>query len=272
MGNEALKLFDLGLKPIPLSGKKPLIKAWPTLYNDRNTSARNIETEFLHNGKTICFSNNNIGILTGAISNTIVIDLDSEEAVEWIKQQGNLPRTWLAKTNRGYHVYFNYHEGINSIKLHEKIDILSDRRFVVAPPSKHPEGTIYQWIYDPWSTKKEDLPEWLHTLISPVKSHTHKLYNKGQNNQRTQHIEQIDWLNLYSRSVSNIKGTGLWRNGRCPFHPDRHNSFGFHLRDGGYRCFAGCGSGSGIHFIQRIYSIPYHLAVRLANGEDIYIG
>ncbi|MQR94769.1 hypothetical protein EJV22_06225 [Fictibacillus phosphorivorans] len=136
----------------------------------------------------------------------------------------------------------------------------------------HPEGTTYEWIYNPWDTKKEDLPKWLHTLISPVHTHTHKLYNKVKNKKRSHATKPIDWFYLYSRTVSNIRGTGLWRNGLCPFHPDRNNSFGFHLRDGGYKCFAGCGSGSGLQFIQRIYSIPYHLAVRLANGEDVYIG
>ncbi|MBH0169300.1 bifunctional DNA primase/polymerase [Fictibacillus sp. 18YEL24] len=272
MVNEALQLFKQGLKPIPLAGKKPLIQGWPTLYEINDISETDIEKGFLQNGKMIPFSNNNIGVLTGAISNTIVIDLDSEDAVEWFKQQGKIRRTWLAKTRRGYHIYFNYQKGIKSTKLHQKIDILSDKRFVVAPPSIHPEGTTYEWIHNPWDTTKEDLPKWLHTLISPVHSHTHKLYNKVKNKKRNHTTKPINWFDLYSRTVSNIRGTGLWRNGRCPFHSDRHNSFGFHIRDGGYKCFAGCGSGSGLQFIQRIYSIPYHLALRLANGEDVYIG
>ncbi|MCQ6264501.1 bifunctional DNA primase/polymerase [Fictibacillus sp. WQ 8-8] len=71
-----------------------------------------------NNGKRITFYNNNIGILTGAISKTIVIDLDSEEAVVWLKSKGEVPTTWLAKTGRGFHLYFNYKQGVLSGKLH----------------------------------------------------------------------------------------------------------------------------------------------------------
>jgi Bifunctional DNA primase/polymerase, N-terminal/CHC2 zinc finger len=269
---EALKLFHLGLKPLPLSGKIPLIKSWPSLYQNQEIKESDIHKGLYLNGKIFSFHNNNIGILTGAISNTIVIDLDSHEAVSWLKKQGEIPKTWLAKTHRGYHIYFNYHEGISSTKIHQKIDILSDRKFVVAPPSKHPEGTIYSWINDPWITKKEDLPKWLHTLISQDKTHTNKSYTKKKSNKRVQYSQNIDWLNLYSRTILNIKGRGKWRNGRCPFHSDQYNSFGFNIETGGYKCFADCGSGSGIQFIQRIYNIPYSLAIRLVNGEDVYIG
>jgi Bifunctional DNA primase/polymerase, N-terminal/CHC2 zinc finger len=266
----AVNLFKLGLKVIPLDGKIPLLKNWPKFYQENNITEANISVGLSNNGKKVTFLNHNIGVITGAISQSIVIDIDSEEAIRWLKSKGEIPRTWLSKTKRGFHLYFNYNPKIKSGKLHEKIDILSDGKLVVAPPSIHPEGYQYKWIYDPWTTKKEDLPSWLHNLISHRKNNTQKVYNKIPNKKRDITSENIDWLEYYSRFITNIKGTGLWRNGKCPFHSDKHNSFGFHLESGGYHCFAGCGSGSGIHFIQRIHSIPYNLAVKVVKGEDVY--
>ena len=44
----------------------------------------------------------NIGIVTGAISNLVVFDLDSEDAVQYADDRGGFPDTVKANTGKGY--------------------------------------------------------------------------------------------------------------------------------------------------------------------------
>jgi hypothetical protein len=51
----------------------------------------------------------NIGIITGAVSNLVVFDLDSKHAEEYAEDQGGFPdNTVKVKTGKGYHVYMRY--------------------------------------------------------------------------------------------------------------------------------------------------------------------
>ena len=50
----------------------------------------------------------NIGIVTGSISNLVVFDLDSEDALEYAEARGGFPDTPKAKTGKGYHFYMRY--------------------------------------------------------------------------------------------------------------------------------------------------------------------
>ena len=105
-----------------------------------------------------------IGIVTGAISNIVVIDLDSEAARRWFGSKW--PYTpWQVKTPRpGFHVYFR-HPGVevrNKAKLETgssklDLDVRGDGGFVVAPPSAHEKGGRYQLAGD-WSATIDDIP------------------------------------------------------------------------------------------------------------------
>lgn len=53
-----------------------------------------------------------------------------------------------------------------------------------------------------------------------------------------------------------------WAQGRCPLHEDRHESLSVHLGNGGWRCFAGCGTGDMVSFHQRLTGRPFANAVR----------
>lgn len=89
----------------------------------------------------------NIGIVTGKISNLVVFDLDSEDAVSYAKEQGGFPDTVKVKTGKGYHVYA-LHPGFeirNSVNKKLDIDIRSDGGYVAAPPSMHGSGQRYSW-------------------------------------------------------------------------------------------------------------------------------
>lgn len=102
-----------------------------------------------------------IGIATGSISNLVVIDEDVDEdrglngiqsVREWEKINGELPETAMAITGRGgSHMYY-YYTGTdikNRAGILEGVDVRGEGGYVIAPPSIHPNGTEYQWEYNP---------------------------------------------------------------------------------------------------------------------------
>jgi hypothetical protein len=101
-----------------------------------------------------------IAILTGKISGIVVVDLDSPEAIEWAKQNKIMENTLVARTSRGYHVYFRYPSGRtvkNTVSFNNmKIDIRGDGGYVIAPPSLHFTGVRYTWYQ---KNPPADLPE-----------------------------------------------------------------------------------------------------------------
>ena len=106
----------------------------------------------------------NIGIATGSISGGIVvidIDIDENKGVygdeslkEWEKKHGELPETWRAITGRGgYHYYYRTDTKIkNATGIYSGVDVRGEGGYVVAPPSVHANGNIYQWEVSPEDT------------------------------------------------------------------------------------------------------------------------
>ena len=90
----------------------------------------------------------NIGIVTGKISNLVVFDLDSKDAVEYAENEGGFPDTVKVKTGKGHHIYMQYpgFEVRGSVNKKLDIDIRADGNCVVAPPSMHGSGHTYEWI------------------------------------------------------------------------------------------------------------------------------
>lgn len=100
------------------------------------------------------FADRNIGIVTGAVSGIVVLDIDKPDKFNvW-----DLPKTPTAKTGKGYHYYFK-HPGfpIGNISLPYG-DLRGDGGQVVAPPSIHPNGSVYQWVHSFDDTPLADLP------------------------------------------------------------------------------------------------------------------
>lgn len=101
--------------------------------------------------------NANVGIATGRASNLVVLDVDRAETLG-----GWQPETLSANTGRGMHFYF-LDEGRslkNSVaKLGPGLDVRGEGGFVVAPPSRHENGSGYQWL-DP-GQELSPAPLWL---------------------------------------------------------------------------------------------------------------
>lgn len=112
----------------------------------------------------------NVGVVTGAVSGLLVLDLDNAAAVAEVEARG-IPATVKVATAKGLHCYFRHPGGRvkNRAGLFTGADIRSDGGFVVAPGSIHPTGALYSWIASPDHVVVADAPEWLlGALSSPV--------------------------------------------------------------------------------------------------------
>lgn len=105
----------------------------------------------------------NAGIVTGAISNLVVLDCDSPEAVEEAHRLGGVGETVSVKTANGVHFYFR-HPGStvpNKTRFLPGMDLRADGGFVVASGSSHPNGGIYEWINHPAWHEVAPMQGWL---------------------------------------------------------------------------------------------------------------
>lgn len=120
----------------------------------------------------------NIGIVTGAVSGIIVLDIDprhggDETLANLERQHGPLPRTWRFLTGGGgEHIVLKHPGGRmpNSAgKLGSGIDVRGDGGYIVAPPSQHISGRAYAISVDhhPDEAELAQAPEW---LIAGLKS------------------------------------------------------------------------------------------------------
>lgn len=126
---------NLGLSVMPLRGKNPLLQ-WK-VYQTRRADIGSV--------KAWDNTHHNIGVITGHISEILVVDVDGEYPSDWPP----MPKTWTVKTKKGYHYYFYLSPDDNfknSARICENVDIRANGGYVVAPPSRHPDGGVYEWV------------------------------------------------------------------------------------------------------------------------------
>jgi len=91
----------------------------------------------------------NIGIATGAASGlavaTVQCALGAAPLAWLVAQFGPLPRVPTAKTPHGLSLYFRNCGHCISSALPDGVEIHSDASFVIAPPSRHVSGHVYEW-------------------------------------------------------------------------------------------------------------------------------
>lgn len=111
----------------------------------------------------------NIGIVTGAVSQIVVLDVDHPEALAHYPE---LPKTVSVKTGReggGRHYYFNAPAGfdISNFPIEGLGDLKANGGYVVAPPSIHDKtGKPYVWEGEIGKDSVADLPDWLLALAT----------------------------------------------------------------------------------------------------------
>jgi hypothetical protein len=122
-------------------GKTPAIK-WKRYQETRPTDADLVEW-FGNDRKR------NAAMVTGRISNLVVVDGDSAEGLAWMR--AHLPETPMrTKTAKGEHWGYA-HPGVsvkNKVRIQTgdpaiKVDVRGDGGFVVAPGSLHNKGVMY---------------------------------------------------------------------------------------------------------------------------------
>lgn len=138
----------------PGDGKVPAI-AWREFQTRRPTER---ELERLFRGTW------NIAIVTGAVSDLVVVDADTPPAVR-VATTRLTYTAWQTQTARGFHLFYR-HPGVrvaNRARIETPtdgrlaIDVRGDGGYVIGPGSVHASGAVYTEAGD-WTVSRDDLP------------------------------------------------------------------------------------------------------------------
>lgn len=167
--------------PIPRGEKHPVGMSWDE-FKTRRPTQDEVRAWIAKGGEE-----QNVGIITGAVSGLVVVDADGASAIRELAERGiNSPLR--VATSKGQHLYFAHPGGTikNAVRITgssaEGVDIRADGGLVVAPPSIHASGRLYQWIgnpqtqlpvYDPaWFTSSRLItrrePGWVATALTSM--------------------------------------------------------------------------------------------------------
>ena len=174
-----------------------------------------------------------IGIVTGSVSRLVVVDMDGPEAAGILEQEGiRLPQTASVQTGGGYHAYFVHPGGtvktcarLFSAPAGGGVDVRGDGGYVVAPPSVHRSGRVYQWTVEPdylapypqslVEVGGEDsypLADWIEEAISGVE--------EGKRNDAAAKVAGY-WLKVTSNNKdAALNALKLWNTQNRPPLPD----------------------------------------------------
>lgn len=168
--------ISLGLVPIPLNGKQPMIKNWQDVKLD---NALDHIIKKLNPPGCQGFESQspylNIGVLTGKPSNIVVVDIDIKDdgLQTWneLISQHSIPNTFTVQTGSGgYHYYFTYNDDVKDLKnssrcINKKgIDFKTTGGQVVFINSIHPDThNLYSIINN---TSINTIPSWLLDILS----------------------------------------------------------------------------------------------------------
>lgn len=151
--HEALRLRSLGMSILPIGkGKKPANRSWTDLQQQPADEGQ-IRVWFRKPTVT------GLGIILGPVSGHLVVrDFDVTGAFEaWSAAYPQLAQTLpIVRTHRGAHVYARM-RGISTVIIGDG-ELRGHGGYVIAPPSRHPEGTHYRWERE--FSSLDDIP-WL---------------------------------------------------------------------------------------------------------------
>jgi len=135
----ALQYLERGLSVIPTNGKKPLIR-WRE-YQVRRPTREEVLSWW---GR---WPGANVAVVCGEVSGgLVVVDVDDGELAD--KLVGLFDFTWLVKTKRGLHIYLRAPGNVRTVRR-GKFEVRGEGSYVIAPPSRHPEGGTYKFVSKP---------------------------------------------------------------------------------------------------------------------------
>lgn len=159
----------MGLRIFPCNGKVPA-----TAHGCKDATSDLEQVAEWWSGN----SGYNIGIATG--NGIVVLDVDidhdagkyGDETLKALEQEhGPLPDTWTCLTGGGgIHYYFSCDDPALTVgtSIAPGLDFRGAGGYVIAPPSRHASGRLYEWEASntPTSAPLAPLPDWLHRLMA----------------------------------------------------------------------------------------------------------
>ncbi len=146
----------------PLNNKKrPLLTDW----QNKATSSLDVFRKWINEWPWA-----NVGIVTGPVSNVLVLDVDGLEGTNSLRGL-YLPESPTVVTARGHHYYFKFPKELHNTPttragLLPGIDTRGRGGYITAPPSVHESGHLYYWSNRLIGELPEP-PNWLITRLSP---------------------------------------------------------------------------------------------------------
>lgn len=144
--NIACEYVDNGWSVLPVKpeDKRPYMTNW--LQYTRTKANKPTVTNWFNN-----LAGAGIGVVTGKISNMVVLDIESDcpYPIEDILRK--YPTQMYSRTGSGgYHLFYQYPTNVsrvaNRVGIFERADLRADGGFIVLPPTVHPSGGRYEWI------------------------------------------------------------------------------------------------------------------------------
>ena len=134
------------LFPMTHRTKKPKIKRWNA--GGATQDIKTLTEWYSDSGK---FKDCGVAVLTGAISNIAVLDIDKRNGgLSWLEEaEKTHPEAFqqakTVQTGDGWHYYFSYN-GEESKEIAPGVEIKSDGANITLPPTIHKSGSTYQWV------------------------------------------------------------------------------------------------------------------------------
>lgn len=182
-----VRYWDRGFSVIPLKpkSKEPYI-AWKE-YQTRLPSY-----DELNRWRSIWENGGNIGIICGKVSdNLIIVDLDNQKIFDnFTNEYPELIKTWVVKTSRGYHVWLKCGD------TKSRGIIRGEGRYVLVPPSVHPDGTKYIFMPGSKSNGLKEVTAIPDLRLIKLPSSTRTLITKGDISGRYKSRSEADMATI----------------------------------------------------------------------------
>lgn len=257
----ATKYLNNGWSVIPLKDKQAYLKSWKQ-YQFLLPTKLELSNWFRKKKVT------GIGIVTGELSNIVVIDVDPKNGGKFTNLEKYKTLTALSGNN-GRHYYFHPNNNEDLKTSHFKgFDIQGNGAYIVAPPSIHPNGHKYEWLAETSKLSLKKFPKEFKKLLSkkPVKQTRQILIPKIKFKKSFKLIPKSIIKELNALPISNVissAGINVPINNKsyvlipCPFHNDRNPSFSVYTEKNYAKCFGCNETFNNIQFIQKYYSYSF---------------
>jgi biotin operon repressor len=136
--------YGWSILPVRPEEKRPVMTNWLQYMKTRATKEM-VEQWFTR------LTGVGIGAVTGRISGIVVLDVEHDCPYRIEDLLKKYPTQMVARSGSGgYHLYFQYPLNVprvsNRVRIFEGADLRADGGFIVLPPTRHPNGSKYEWV------------------------------------------------------------------------------------------------------------------------------